>query len=66
MLVGLRFGVPGLPCLSATLRGDDTADVGGVGVLSVKFSNKTSVPSAFLIVSLAATRDTSESEPTSS
>ena len=64
MLPGLRFGVPGLPCLSTW--GDDTAGVGGVGVLLVKFSNETSVPSAFLIVSLAAARGTNAREPTSS
>jgi hypothetical protein len=33
-------------------------------VLLVKISNKTSVPSAFLIVSLAAARGTNVSEPT--
>jgi hypothetical protein len=37
-----------------------------VEVLLVKFSNKTSVPSAFLIVSLAAARGTSAREQTSS
>jgi hypothetical protein len=36
-----------------------------VGVLLVKFSNETSVPSAFLIVSLAAARGNVR-EPTSS
>jgi len=64
MLVGLRFGVPGLPCL--TFGDDGTADVGGMGVLLVRFSNETSVPSAFLIVSLAAARGTNAREPTSS
>jgi hypothetical protein len=65
MLVGLRFGVPGLPCLSTTFGDDGTADAGGVGVLLVRFSNETSVPSAFLIVSLAAARGTNVREPTS-
>jgi hypothetical protein len=35
-------------------------------VLLVKISNETSVPSAFLIVSLAAARGTNVCEPTSS
>jgi hypothetical protein len=61
MLVGMRFGVPGLPCL----RDDGTADFGGVGVFLVRFSNEISVPSAFLIISLAA-RGTNIREPTSS
>ena len=64
MLVGLRFGVPGLPCLSTTFGDGGTAAVGG-GVFLVKFSNETSVPSAFLIVSLAAARGTNAREPTS-
>ena len=42
------------------------AGIGSVGVFLVKFSNKTSVPSAFLIVSLAAARGTNVHEPTSS
>ena len=66
MLVGLRFGVPGLPCLSTALGGDGAAVVGAGGVFLVKFSNETSVPSAFLIVSLAAARGTNAREPTSS
>ena len=66
MLVGLRFGVSGLPCLCTTLRDDGTAVAGGVVVLLVKFSNETSVPSAFLIVSLAAGRGTNAREPPSS
>ena len=65
LLVGLRFGVPGLPCLSTTFGDDGTADAGGVGVLLVRFSNETSVPSAFLIVSLAAARGTNVRERTS-
>jgi hypothetical protein len=64
MLVGLRFGVPG-PCLSTAFGDDGTADVGGVGALLVRFSSETSVPSAFLIVSLAAARGTNVCEPTS-
>ena len=63
MLAGLRFGVPGLPCLSTTFGDGGTADVGGVFL--VRFSNETSVLSAFLIVSLAAARGTNVREPTS-
>jgi hypothetical protein len=66
MLVGLRFGVPGLPCLSTMFGGDGTAVVGGGGAFLVKFSNETSIPSAFLIVSLAAARGTNAREATSS
>ena len=65
MLVGLRFGVPGLPCLSTTFGDDGRAVVGGVGAFLDRFSNETSVPSAFLIVSLAAARGTNVREPTS-
>ena len=36
-----------------------------MGVLLVKFSKETSLPSAFLIVSLAAVRGTNPREPTS-
>jgi hypothetical protein len=52
MLAGLRFEVPGLPFLSTTLGGNGAAVDGGEGVLFIKISNETSVPSAFL--SLAA------------
>jgi hypothetical protein len=65
MLVGQRFGVPGLPCLSTMFGDDGTADAGGVGVLLVRFSNETSVPSAFLIVSLVTAHGTNVREPTS-
>jgi hypothetical protein len=37
-----------------------------MGVFLVKFSNETSVPSAFLIVSLAAARGTNVRDPISS
>ena len=57
------FGVPGLPGLNTTLGDDGTADLGGVFL--VRFSNETSVPSAFLIVSLAADRGTNAREATS-
>ena len=66
IIVGLRFGVPGLPCLSTAFCGDGTAVVGGVGVLLAKPSNETSVPLAFLIVSLEAARGTNARKPTSS
>ena len=66
MLPYLQFGVTGLPCPSTTLCGDDTtAGVGSMGVVLVKISNGTSVPSA-LIVSLAAAHGTNATEPTSS
>ena len=52
MLVGLRFGVPELLCLSAELL--------------VKFSNETSSPSGYLTVILAAVRGTNVRESTSS
>lgn len=66
MLAGLRFGVPGLPCLSPELWGAGTAGVDGIGVLLVKVSKETSVPSAFLTVTLAAVRGTNVREPASS
>lgn len=65
MLVGLRFGVPGLPCLSTTFGDGGTVVVGGVGVLLVETFNETSVPSAFLIISLAVAHGTNAREPTS-
>ena len=42
------------------------AGIGSVGVFLVRFSNKTSLPSAFLIVSLAAAHGTKACELTSS
>ena len=40
MLVGLRFGVPGLPCLSTALGRDGAAVFGAGGVFLVKFPMK--------------------------